>query len=52
MIWEDEVRTGSINDRTLNIETYQSLGGVKGALQQHVNSIYEKLSPSEKFASQ
>ena len=52
LLWEDEVKTGSINDRTLNIDTYQSLGGVKGALQQHVNSIYEKLSPSEKFASQ
>ena len=52
LIWDSEVKTGSINDRTLNIDTYQSLGGVKGALQQHVNSIYEKLSPSKKFASQ
>ena len=52
LIWDSEVKIGSINDRTLNINTYQSLGGVKGALQQHVNSIYEKLSSSEKFASQ
>ncbi|MGB7381520.1 MAG: AAA family ATPase, partial [Rivularia sp. (in: cyanobacteria)] len=52
LLWEDEVKTGSINDRILNIDTYQGLGGVKGALQQHVNSIYEKLSSSEKFASQ
>ena len=52
LVWEDEVKTGSINDRTLNISTYQSIGGVKGGLQQHVNSIYDKLSPPEKLAGQ
>ena len=52
LLWEDEVKTGSINDRTLNISTYDKLGGVRGALKQHVDSIYEKLSPSEKLAGQ
>ncbi|MGB5637210.1 MAG: AAA family ATPase, partial [Waterburya sp.] len=52
LVWEDEVKTGSINDRTLNISTYQKLGGVRGALQQHVNSIYQKLSLSEQQATQ
>lgn len=52
LVWEDEVKTGSINNRTLNISTYQKLGGVQGALQQHVNSIYDKLSPSERLATQ
>lgn len=52
LIWQHEVNTGSINDRTLKISTYENLGGVRGALQQHVNYIYEKLSPSQKLASQ
>ena len=52
LVWEDEVKTGSINDRVLNISTYQDLGGVRGALQQHVNSIYKQFSPSEKQATQ
>ncbi len=52
LLWEDEVKTGSINDRVLNISTYQDLGGVRGALQQHVNSIYKQFSPSEKQATQ
>ncbi len=52
LIWEDEVKTDSINDRVLNISTYENLGGVKGALKQHVNSIYQKFSPSEKQATQ
>ncbi|AKG20075.1 NACHT and WD repeat domain-containing protein [Calothrix sp. 336/3] len=52
LIWEDEIKTGSINDRTLNISTYDDLGGVKGALQQHVNCFYKKLSPSERLATQ
>ncbi|MGB3653556.1 MAG: NACHT domain-containing protein, partial [Rivularia sp. (in: cyanobacteria)] len=52
LLWEDEVKTGSINDRVLNISTYQDLGGVRGALQQHVDSIYKQFSPSEKQATQ
>ena len=52
LIWEDEVKTGSINDRTLNISTYEKLGGVRGALQKHVDSIYQNLSPLEKLIGQ
>ncbi|MBE9212932.1 hypothetical protein IQ247_09560 [Plectonema cf. radiosum LEGE 06105] len=52
LLWEEEVRTGSINDRVLNASTYEDLGGVTGALQQHVDSIYDNLSPSEKLAGQ
>ncbi len=48
LVWDEEV----INNRTLNISTYQSLGGVKGALQQHVNDIYDKFSLSQQRAAQ
>ena len=47
LLW-DEVKTGTIDDdRTLSINTYQELGGVTGALQQHVNNIYKSLSEPE-----
>ncbi len=52
LVWEDEVETGSINNHTLNISTYQKLGGVRGALQKHVNCIYDKLLLSEQQAAQ
>lgn len=52
LLWETEVKTGSINDRTLNISTYRELGGVRGALQQRVDKIYEDLSAQEKIATQ
>jgi WD40 repeat protein len=52
LLWDSEVKTGSINDRVLNIVTYQDLGGVRGALQQHVNSIYKQFSLSQKQATQ
>ncbi|MEM9153361.1 MAG: ATP-binding protein, partial [Cyanobacteria bacterium P01_F01_bin.3] len=32
-----------IEDRTLNRKTYNLLGGVRGALQKHVNEIYDNL---------
>ena len=52
LIWEEEVKTGSINDRVLNISTYENVGGVRGALKQHVDSIYKNFSPSERQATQ
>jgi hypothetical protein len=52
LLWETEVKTGSINDRTLNISTYRELGGVRGALQQRVDKIYEDLSAQEKITTQ
>ena len=52
LIWEDEVKTGSIHDRVLNLSTYENVGGVKGALKQHVDSIYKQFSESEQQATQ
>ncbi|QDL11097.1 hypothetical protein DP113_27160 [Brasilonema octagenarum UFV-E1] len=52
LLWSEEVKTGSINDRTLNISTYQNIGGVTGALQKHVDNLYKELSSSEKLAVQ
>ncbi len=52
LVWETEVKSGSIQDRTLNISTYRQLGGVRGALQQRVDSIYGALSKQEKLAAQ
>lgn len=52
LLWETEVKTNSIQDRTLNISTYRGLGGVRGALQQRVDFIYDALSVQEKLAAQ
>ena len=52
LIWETEVKNGSIQDRTLNTNTYLSLGGVRGALQNHVDEIYKALSASERLIMQ
>ena len=51
LLWQDEVEAGAIDDRTLSINTYQKLGGVTGALQQHVNNIYKSLSEPEQQAT-
>jgi len=52
LLWETEVQSQSIEDRTLNISNYRKLGGVRGALQQHVEQIYKSLSESEKLVAQ
>lgn len=52
LLWETEVRTGSIQDRTLNTNTYRTLGGVRGALQKHVDEIYEALPAPEQSVTQ
>jgi energy-coupling factor transporter ATP-binding protein EcfA2 len=54
LLWETERNTENLNDsrRTLNISTYRELGGVRGALQQRVEKIYEDLSAEEKIATQ
>lgn len=52
LLWETEVNSGSIQDRTLNTSTYRSLGGVRGALQKHIDEIYEALSISEQSVIQ
>ncbi|MFM2062028.1 MAG: hypothetical protein RLZZ507_1698 [Cyanobacteriota bacterium] len=52
LLWETEVQSQSIQDKTLNITNYRKLGGVRGALQQHVDQIYKSLSESEKLVAQ
>ena len=51
-LWESEVSDGGIHDRTLNIQSYRLLGGVRGALQKQVTQIYQGLSPSKQQAAQ
>ncbi|MBY5282757.1 NACHT and WD repeat domain-containing protein, partial [Anabaena sp. PCC 7938] len=52
LLWETEVQSQSIEDRTLNISNYRQLGGVRGALQLHIDQIYGALSEPEKLAAQ
>ena len=52
LLWETEKETGSLQDRTLNISTYRRLGGVRGALQKHVDEFYSNLSKQEQLAVQ
>jgi WD40 repeat protein len=53
LLWETECKTFSddgrchIDDRTLNRESYAKLKGVRGALQERVNEIYDNLEPGE-----
>ncbi len=51
LLWEQEVQDGGIHDRMLNYSSYCSLGGVQGALQQHVDSIYRSFSVLEQAAA-
>lgn len=52
LLWESEVKDGDIQDRTLNISSYRQLGGVRGALQQHVERIYQDLPEDKQLAAQ
>ena len=52
LLWESEIKDGGIQDRTLNISSYRRLGGVRGALQQHVDQIYQYLPKPEQLAAQ
>ncbi|MEM6612814.1 MAG: CHAT domain-containing protein, partial [Cyanobacteria bacterium P01_C01_bin.72] len=47
LLWQND----DLADRELNMVTYHQLGGVTGALQKHVNQIYEKLSPEKQQAT-
>ncbi|NOQ24162.1 MAG: hypothetical protein GQ564_02270 [Bacteroidales bacterium] len=54
LIWEYECRNigtdgnSVIENRILSISAYNSLGGVRGALQERIASVYEKLNQEEK----
>jgi hypothetical protein len=58
LLWNTECKTigadgrANIDRRTLHKSSYTKLGGVKGALQQHINGIYGSLSKEEKLATQ
>lgn len=47
LLWHSD----DISDRTLDVKTYRQLGGVRGALQRHVDEIYRDLSNSEQEAA-
>ncbi|MGB5714038.1 MAG: CHAT domain-containing protein, partial [Waterburya sp.] len=47
LLWQND----DLSDRTLNISTYRQLGGVSGALQKHVNEIYQGLPPKQQLAT-
>ena len=52
LLWESEAQKVGLQDRTLNITSYRRLGGVRGALQQRVDEIYQSLSQPEQLATQ
>ncbi|MCC5643251.1 ATP-binding protein [Nostoc sp. CHAB 5824] len=53
LLWETEVNSDGIQqDRILKASTYRQLGGVRGALQQRVDFVYESLTKQEKLAAQ
>ena len=41
-------KSSNIANRTLNVKTYREIGGVRGALQNHVDKIYNNLTELEK----
>ena len=51
LLWNAEVNATQFSDRTLKRETYRRLGGVRGALQQHVDQVYSSLLPPEQLAA-
>jgi hypothetical protein len=57
LLWEGECKTigtdghPHIEDRTLNTASYAALEGVRGALQKHINEIYQNLNQDEKTAT-
>ena len=49
LLWQESKLDNT--ERTLKSETYHQLGGVSGALQKHVNQIYQNLSPEQQLAT-
>ncbi|MEM9271708.1 MAG: hypothetical protein AAGA80_01920 [Cyanobacteria bacterium P01_F01_bin.143] len=49
LLWQESKLDNT--ERTLKSETYHQLGGVSGALQKHVNQIYQDLSPEQQLAT-
>ena len=57
LLWKNECETigadgrPQIEDRTLNKKSYAALEGVRGALQKHINQIYQNLNQDEQLAT-
>jgi WD40 repeat protein len=57
LLWESECQTlgtdgrPNIEDRTLNKKSYAALEGVRGALQKHINEIYQNFNQDEQEAT-
>lgn len=51
LLWNESDRLGELGDRTLRTHTYRDLGGVRGALQRHIDEIYAPLSDAQKQAA-
>ncbi|ELS03557.1 WD40 repeat-containing protein [Xenococcus sp. PCC 7305] len=47
LLWQES----DLSERVLKSETYRQLGGVSGALQKHVNQIYQEFSPEQQLAT-
>ena len=50
-LWETDAENDGLQDHTLNILSYRRLGGVRGALQQRVDRIYQEFSRNEQDAT-
>lgn len=46
-LWEYEVDTRSIEDRVLNVRSYEQIGGFSGALRKHTDAFYESLDAAQ-----
>ncbi|MEO0516952.1 MAG: hypothetical protein AAF171_06595 [Cyanobacteria bacterium P01_A01_bin.116] len=52
MLWKEEIQYTGLRDRTLSLKCYYRIGGVRGALQRHMDQIYQGFSPQEQAAAQ
>ena len=50
-LWKYEFDVDQLTDRTLNTQNYRVLGKVRGALEKHVNEIYDELSAAGQQAA-
>ncbi len=52
LLWETEPANDLSEDRTLKISTYNQLKGIRGALEKHIDDIYNNLTEEEQQATQ
>lgn len=52
LLWEQESQHNELKEKTLRTQTYFDLGGVRGALQKHVDQIYESFTETQRVAAQ